>query len=143
MLAVYALLAILPHFASLTHTHTGGELAHTHAFLGVHDENLKREILENIGDASGLKTVSVTEVREESLPQVVPVEQGTHGLRTVNLRHTHFQEDPNLLALGASPALPIILLALRQADSFCLPFVPSLLKFRPIARGPTLFSLSA
>ena len=140
LVILYLLFAIFPHFAAITHTHVGGELPHSHAFLNVHETNLDRKILEILGNEAGTKTVSLPEASVENVSaELVSVERGTQGMRSTVLRHTHFQEDPNLLALGILIAIMLTLMALQKSPAFRSPFIPVLPQFSPSARGPPDF----
>lgn len=138
---LYLLFAIFPHVAAITHTHAGGESAHTHAFLNARDNNLDRQTLENLGNVAGTKAISLPPEAplENVSPGLVSVERGTQGFRSTLLRHTHFQEDPNLLALGILVAIMLTLMALQKSPAFRSPFVPVLPQFSPSARGPPGF----
>jgi hypothetical protein len=140
MLAVYVLFVVFPHFAAISHSHPGGNLPHTHSFLSLHDENLKRQILVTLGDGMGLKTVSMpVATKEEVFPPLLPLETGTPGLQPTNFWHTHFQEDPNLLAWGVILNVAFFVLLLRLRSAAGRRVFPELAAFRPLARGPPYF----
>ena len=141
MLAAYLLFVILPHFAVIAHTHMGGNLHHTHSFQSVQNENLSRGILVALGTSGGglnLPAVA-SEPRDEAAPALFPVERGTSALQPLSLWHTHFQEDPNLLAVGVAIAVILSLIALQKLPAFRSPFVPARPQFSPCARGPPAF----
>lgn len=143
MAFLYVLVSVLPHFAAITHTHAVGEMPHAHNILSVHDESLKRGILENLGDVSALKSLPTSvEAQEEAAIGFPALERGTRALHAPVLKHSHFQEDPNLSAVGVCFAQPAALLELKSLISFRRPFVPALSALEPSARGPPILSLS-
>jgi len=140
MLAVYVLFVVFPHFAAISHSHPGGDRPHTHSFMSLQNENLKRQILVTFGDGMGLKTVSMpVATQEEVFPPLMPLEAGTAGLQPTNFWHTHFQEDPNLLALGVLLSIALFVLLLRMRQARVRQILPELAAFRPVARGPPRF----
>jgi hypothetical protein len=107
--AAYLLFLLSPHFETLTHSHAHDGRAHHHDFLSAHDVALERALL-----TASIPGIAGVGPRGESAAALRPkvasgeaVPQGTAALRTAAAnRHTHGQEDPNLLALG-SQALPV------------------------------------
>ncbi len=137
MLAVYALFVVFPHFAAISHSHPDGNRPHTHGFLSLHDETLKRQILVTLRDGTGLKTVSMpVATQEEAVPVLIPLERGTRGLQPTNFWHTHFQEDPNLLAWGVVLFMVFFIRLLCFRHGFMRQDLPELAAFRAVARGP-------
>ena len=110
----YLLFTLSPHFETLSHTHAHGDRPHHHDFLSAHDVALERAVL-----TAAVPALSGAEPRSEvareveslasekvssqnALPNLPNLPEGTQGLRAGGSnRHSHGQEDPNLLALGS------------------------------------------
>jgi hypothetical protein len=143
MLVVYVLFVIFPHFAAISHSHPGGDRPHTHSYLSLQNENLKRQVLVTLGDGMGLKTLSMpVTTQEEALPPLIPLERGSQGLQPTNFWHTHFQEDPNLLAWSVILGAVIFASPLRLRSALTKQTFPELAAFRALARGPPALSSS-
>ena len=102
--AAYLLFALAPHFETLSHSHAHGDRAHHHNFLSAHDVALERAVLAaSIPELADAVPQSEVEARTpETIAPRPALPAGTHGLQSGQTsKHSHGQEDPNLLALGS------------------------------------------
>ena len=140
----YLFFNAFPHFDALTHSHSHGGAFHTHGFTTSHDLALERAAFAALtNDGSELPLPTAPSDPEES-PHV-PIEAGTQGIKAGGslFFHSHYQEDPNLAALGVAAILALILLGLIHRMK--LPPIPFFARqaLNPSARGPPAFLLSA
>jgi hypothetical protein len=102
--AAYLLFSLSPHFETVRHAHAGGDEAHHHAAVSLHDAAVERAILIAAGtgpSAEGPRThvaVANKPARRAALPR------GTHGLQPgEGTFHAHGLKDPNFLSLSCAP----------------------------------------
>ncbi len=98
----YVFFCLSPHFGITSHVHAGGDHPHHHVAASTHDVALERALFSAL-PALPVKASPQMEIanREAPSPSCAHVEAGAQGLRTKTGRHSHGQEDPNLLALGS------------------------------------------
>jgi hypothetical protein len=133
----YLIWSLLPHAHFQVHAHADGELPHSH--FSFHDLKLRNQTLvtanpEDASDAAlGRATVSVSAESESA-------DGGAHagaaverafatekGFKPLNLRHGHFTEDQNILAIGMAmaagePAAPLRISLICSTLSPLLPY---------------------
>ena len=136
---VYLLFALAPHFETLSHSHAHGDRAHHHNFLSAHDVALERAVLAaSVPELSGATPQSEVEARApETIAPRRALPQGTHGLQAGQVnRHSHGQEDPNLLALGSvARAVQLVFAPLPRRET-PVTFVTDRAALRASARAP-------
>jgi hypothetical protein len=137
--ATYLFFTVFPHVESVTHVHADGENAHTHGFLSSHDAALERAAW------AALETAAPREATQETGAVPLSLESGTIGLRPGrnHQAHTHFQQDPNLLAAALQAPNPALPEPLRIRQLPPPPDVPDRPALNPSARGPPAPFLSA
>ena len=143
MALTYLFYVFFPHCASVTHSHAGGGVGHTHAFLSAHDADLEKTALAAFGymDAanytqSGQSLAPIT-ATASPFASTVSVEPGSQAIKTAGpALHTHFQEDPNLLSVASAFLFFFLLLSIRRIPGTSLVPIPLRAALYPSARGP-------
>jgi hypothetical protein len=139
LLFAYLWFAIFPHVQSVTHSHSGGGLPHSHSDLSSYDAGLKLSIVEAL-DKAGTKIDPVlprppAEAPQASTAPADALERSARGFKTGGpVLHTHFLEDPNLLGLGVAWIFALLFFAWLRLPIFPLPAIPILPAVRPAVR---------
>jgi hypothetical protein len=137
LVIAYVFFLLFPHFEAVSHVHDGGEGLHHHKFLSAHDVALEREALGAFPQGNPGGELAPTPARPSKT--YAPYAVGEYGRSLTDSNppaHTHFQEDPNLPALGVDSGSPTGVLTALPAPETIPPFVPALAILASTARAP-------